>query len=85
MNMDMNDITILEVKDIAIAAYLYASNELQLVGKRKLANGAILLQFTPQVKADELIQHYWNLTASPIQPKLLFSAFRDIKDMLFSN
>ena len=81
--MDRNDNSLIEVKDIAVAAYLYATNQVQLIGKRKLPNGAILFQFNPRNKADELIQQYWNLNAPSIQPKLLYSAFRDIKDMIF--
>ena len=72
-----------EIKDISIAAYLYASNQVKLVGKRKLPNGSILLQFSPKEKADELITQYWNFQAPEIQPKRLLSALRDVKDLIF--
>lgn len=84
VDMDRHDNSIIEVKDIAVASYLYATNQVQLLGKRRLSNGAILFQFTPKSKAEELIQLYWNLNATAIQPKVLYSAFRDIKDMIFS-
>ncbi len=82
--MDRNENSAAEIKDIAVASYLYATNQVQLLGKRRLPNGAILFQFTPKAKAEELIQSYWNLNALAIQPKVLYSAFRDIKDMIFS-
>ena len=74
---------ILEIKDISIAAYLYASEQVVLAGKRRLQNGDTIFQFTPADKGEELISSYWNLTALPIQPKKLFSCLRDIKDMIF--
>ncbi len=73
----------IEIKDIALASYLYASNLVSLIGKRRLQNGEVLFQFDPKQKADELISLYWILKAPVIQPKLLFNAQRDLKDMIF--
>ena len=82
--MDRDDKnSIAEAKDLSVVAYLYASNQVQLIGKRRLPNGAILFQFTPKDIAEKLTLLYWNLQAPPIQPKILFSAHRDIKDMIF--
>jgi len=82
--MDRNERnTILELKDISVAAYLYSTNLLRFIGKRRLTKGEVLFQFSPKSKAEELINAYWGLSAQPIQPKLLFSAQRDLKDMIF--
>jgi hypothetical protein len=72
-----------EIKDLSIAAYLYSTNKVKLIGKRRLPNGSILFQFSPKELAEELVNLYWNLQAPPIQPKQLFSAQRDLKDMIF--
>lgn len=84
--MDRNDSSqsnIVELRDIAVAAYLYSTNQVKLVGKRRLANGEVLFQFSPKQIAENLINLYWNLEAPSIQPKRLFSAQRDLKDMIF--
>lgn len=75
----------IELKDLSIAAYLYSISQIKLVGKRRLPNGEVLFQFSPKEKAEELILQYWNLQAPPIQPKQLFSAQRDLKDMIFGS
>lgn len=76
---------IIELKDIALASYLYASNKVNFAGKRKLSSGEVLFQFSPKDKANEMINDYWKLNAPAIQPKLLFSAQRDLKDMIFGS
>lgn len=83
--MDRNyaDTDLVELKDIAVAAYLYSTEKLKLVGKRRLPNGEVLFQFSPRKIAEELVNQYWNSEAPPIQPKQLFSAQRDLKDMIF--
>jgi len=83
--MDNNHNNILELKDIALASYLYASNKVAFIGKRKLSTGSVLFQFSPKDKANEMINAYWQLNAPAIQPKLLFSAQRDLKDMIFGS
>ena len=77
------DMDILEIKDLSIASYLYSTQQVKLIGKRRQSNGEVLFQFSPKDKAEELVNLYWNLQAPPIQPKQLFSALRDLKDMLF--
>jgi len=76
--------TIAEVKDLQVASYLYATQLVKIVGKKRLSSGTVLLQFSPKDKVDELISLYWNLQAPPIQPKDLLNAQRDIKDLIFS-
>ncbi len=83
MEDNNNHSSLCELKDISVVAYLYAISQVQLIGKRRLPSGEILFQFSPKEKAEELISLYWNLKAPTIQPKELFSAQRDIKDMIF--
>jgi hypothetical protein len=80
-----HDATIAEVKDLALCSYLYATKLVKLEGKKKLANGTVILLFSPKDKADKLINLYWNLQAPPIQPKEILSAERDIKHLIFSS
>lgn len=79
-----NTHTIAEVKDLQVASYLYATQLVKLVGKKRLSNGTVLIQFSPKDKVEELISLYWNLQAPSIQPKDLLNAQRDIKDLIFS-
>lgn len=81
----MNNVspTILEIKDISLASYLYASGQVKLVGKKRLPSGELYFQFSPKDTAETLINRYWNLQAPEIQPKALFSALRDLKDIIF--
>jgi hypothetical protein len=83
MQTDYPQDNLLEIKDIAVAAYLYSSQQVTLIGTKRLVNKDVLFQFSPKEKARSLIQDYWNLKAPSIQPKQLFSAQRDLKDMIF--
>jgi hypothetical protein len=83
INKDQPNGLTTEVKDLSLAAYLYSTRLVKLIGQRKLNNGIILFQFTPKEKVDELLSLYWNLQAPPIQPKQLFNAQRDLKDIIF--
>lgn len=73
-----------EIKDISLIAYLFATGKVTLVNKRRLPSGETYFSFTPKQLVNELIAQYWNLQAPSIQPKQLFSAMRDVKDMIFS-
>lgn len=75
----------IEVRDLAVASYLYSTNKVTLVGKRKLPTGEVLFQFSPKEIAEELISLYWNNKAPLVQAKQLFSAQRDLKDMIFGS
>ena len=85
--MDTNGLNakgnLLELKDIAVSAFLFSTEQVKLIGKRRLSSGEVLFQFFPKEKAEQLTQDYWNLKAPTIQPKKLFSAQRDLKDMIF--
>jgi len=67
--------TIIEVKDLSLCTYLYATQQVKIVGKKKLPNGTVILQFSPQTKVEELINLYWNLQAPPIQCKNFLMLF----------
>jgi len=82
-NEDVTITDVYEVKDLSVATYLYSTTLIKLIGKRRTQNGSILFQFSPKSKAEQLVNLYWNLEAPPIQPKLLFSAQRDLKDMIY--
>jgi hypothetical protein len=73
----------LEIRDLSIASYLYSISSLQFAGYKKLQNGDFAFMFVPRVDAEKLITRYWNMSAPCIQPKLLFSAQRDLKDIIF--
>lgn len=73
-----------ETKDLPITSYLYASGKVKLISTRKLQNREIYFIFSPRNIAENLVQQYWNLQAPAIQPKVLFSAMRDIKDLIFA-
>ncbi|MEN9328650.1 MAG: hypothetical protein RI947_1458 [Candidatus Parcubacteria bacterium] len=75
---------IVEIKDLSIAAYLYSTSQVKYVGKRRLSSGDVLFQFSTRSIAEQLISDYWNLSAPPIQPKQLFNAMRDLKDIIFA-
>lgn len=84
MERNQNTHNLLEIKDITIAAYLYASNQTSLVGIKRISDREVIFQFSPKAKAEELIMAYWNMKALIIQPKQLFTALRDLKDIIFS-
>lgn len=83
MDRNYSNTDLVEIKDIAVAAYLYSTQNVKLIGKRRLSNGEVLFQFSPKEVAEKLINLYWNSEAPLIQPKKLFSAQRDLKDMIF--
>lgn len=83
MDIEKSGIDTIEIKDISVLSYLYATGEVNIVGKRKNQNGDVYFQIAPKNTAQELILQYWNQTAKPIQPKRLFSALRDMKDLIF--
>lgn len=73
-----------EIKDISLAAYLYATGLVELSGTKRPSRNEVIFLFSPADKVQSLLQQYWNLQAPVIQPKQLFSALRDVKDIIFS-
>lgn len=80
--MNENEDT-LEVKDLAVAAYLYCLDTVKFAGTKKTPSGIVLFLFSPKNDVLRSIEAYWNSTAKDVQPKRLFSAQRDLKDMIF--
>ena len=73
-----------EVQDLSVSSFLYSLPNISLIGKRRLPDGKVVFLFSPQEEVQELVSKYWQLQAPPIQPKQLFSAQRDLKDLIFS-
>jgi hypothetical protein len=74
---------VFETKDIAISSFLCACDGIIFSGKYRLQSGGLIFRFSPKEQAERLEQSYWQLCAPPIQPRKLFSAQRDLKDMIF--
>jgi hypothetical protein len=72
-----------EVKDLSVAAFLYSLDTVLFSGKKRLPDGTVVFLFSPYALVNSLISQYWTLKAPHIQPKQLFSAQRDLKDMIF--
>ncbi len=75
----MNE-NILEIKNLAIAAFLYAS-KITLAGTVN-REGSIYFQFTPKDKADSLVRDYFSGKAK-VNPRELFARYNDLKDLIF--
>ncbi|HVZ12284.1 MAG TPA: DUF5659 domain-containing protein [Patescibacteria group bacterium] len=80
----MNTIHSSEIKDLSLAAYLYATGQVKLTGTKRLSHNEVIFLFSPDESVQMLLRQYWNLQAPIIQPKQLFSALRDVKDIIFS-
>lgn len=73
------------VRDLSIASYLLASGAVSLMGTHKTSNGDVFFQFSPKSQVERLISLYWADNAPAIQPRKLFGAQRDLKDLIFLN
>ncbi len=69
-------------KNLNIAALLYASG-LQFVGYTKIKR-SIHFHFSPQNKAQELVNNYFAGTAS-VNARDLFARLNDLKDLIFAD
>jgi len=81
--MDSNPDT-LPVKDLNIASFLMASNEVKLTKVERTAGNIAYFHFQPKEKAENLVAAYWADSAPTLQPRRLFGAQRDLKDLIFS-
>lgn len=72
------------VRDLSIASYLLASGEVSLVETHRTPQNDMFFYFSPKSKVKELISLYWADKAPVIQPRKLFGAQRDLKDLIFS-
>lgn len=74
----------LSVKDLSLAAYLSVCADVQLVKTERNSTGSVFFHFSPLVRSQQLITDYWSDKAPAIQPRRLFSALRDLKELIFS-
>jgi hypothetical protein len=75
---------ILEIRDLAVASFLYCTPSIRFIGKQRLPNGTVIFQFSPRQEAEVLVSQYWSLSAPTVQPKQLFTSLRDLKDLIFA-
>ena len=73
----------LSVKDLALSSFLLSSDELKLV-KVERANNTVYFHFTPRSRAEELMVAYLSENAPTVQPRKLFDAMKNLKDLIFS-
>ena len=76
-------VSLYEVRDLSLAAFLYSLDTVAFSGKKRLPDGTVVFLFSPRSLAETLVSQYWTNKAPSIQPKQLFSAQRDLKDMIF--
>lgn len=69
-------------KDLNISSFLLASGQVKLVKTERTPDRNTIFYFAPKIKAEELVVTYWSDTASSIQPRKLFGAQRDLKDII---
>lgn len=73
-----------KTRDLAIASFLLATDELTLSGTEKEGKEVFFL-FVPPLRAEELTKLYWSDKAPSVQPRKLFGAQRDLKDIIFGS
>lgn len=79
----MENFHTLPIKDLNVASFLMASSEVTLA-KVERNNNTVFFHFQPKEKAENLVAVYWADNAPAIQPRKLFGAQRDLKDLIFS-
>lgn len=73
----------LAVKDLNVASFLMATGLVKLAGTERNHNKTAYFHFSPREKADALISQYWSDNAPAVQPRILFNAMRNLKDVIF--
>jgi hypothetical protein len=71
-------------KDLNISSFLMASEQMNFIKAERKSNGTVYFYFEPKDKAEILVAAYWSDQAPGIQPRKLFSAQRDLKNLIFS-
>lgn len=84
MEMNTQNSTSFSVKDLYIAAYLRSCDGIRLSKTERDGSGNVYFHFMPLEQSERLVSDYWSESAPFIQPRRLFSALRDLKDMIFS-
>lgn len=74
----------LSVKDLSVASFLMASEEVKLAHIERSLNRTVYFCFEPKEKAEKLVFAYWADTALSIQPKQLFQSLHSLKNLIFS-
>lgn len=70
-------------KDLNVCSFLRACPEVRLIKAERSLDGAVYFYFEPKDTAEKLISAYWS-DSTTIHPRKLFSAQRDLKDLIFS-
>ena len=76
-----NDIVV--IRDTNISAFLLCLEKVHLV-RTERDKGIVLFYFSPKKEVEESIAAFWSDTVSAIQPRKLFGAQRDLKNLIFS-
>ncbi len=76
-----NDIVV--IRDTNISAFLLCLEEVRLV-KTERNQGTVLFYFSPKETVERSISAYYSDSATAIQPRKLFGAQRDLKNLIFS-
>ena len=74
----------LAVKDLNVASFLMASNQVKLVAVHRTSDNTAYFHFEPIDVAQSLVSAYWADSAPSLQPRKLFGARRDLQDLVFS-
>jgi len=74
----------LPIRGLNIASFLMATGEVTLVKVERTTDHIAYFHFQPKEKAESLVAVYWADQAPSIQPRKLFGAQRDLKDLIFS-
>lgn len=72
------------VKDLSLASFLLVSDEVIFVGVERKNDHIVIFHFSPLDKSKKLADAYWSDQVT-VQPRKLFGAQRDLKDLIFSN
>lgn len=73
------------LRDLSLASFLLASEIVTLTKVERKGDHIVVFHFSDPEKSRALADTYWSDSAPPIQPRKLFGAQRDLKDLIFSN
>lgn len=74
----------LPVRDLSVSSYLMATGEVKLIKVERSSEKIAFFHFQPKEEAERLVADYWADRAKNLQPRQLFAAQRDLKDLIFS-
>lgn len=73
------------LRDLSLASFLLASELVTLTKVERKSDHIVVFHFSDPEKSKVLVDAYWSDSAPPIQPRKLFGAQRDLKDLIFSS